>query len=291
MKNIRPMKYINVALKKFFQRYIDQLRRLNQMIDYSEILDDGSLFLRLGNGIEFYGRYGPFNFEYENGYLYRNRKREKLIGGCDYGSFYHILKEIFVMNDYEIYYQLRRGDIVIDAGANIGLFTVKAGKEVGPEGKIIAIEPEETHLSFLRRNIEANHLKNVEIVSKGIWSEQRRSNLYLYDNTGYHSLYSDEDFPKGCTLTGVIDIELDTIDNISRELRLNRVDFLKMDIEGSELEALVGAKETLAANDVKLAVASYHRVHGEPTYKALIPQLKDLGFKVMRGGGTLYARK
>jgi len=126
------------------------------------------------------------------------------------------LKEIFVANDYEIYYGLERGDTVIDAGANIGLFTVKAGKAVGPEGKVIVIEPEETHLKFLRRNIEANHLKNVEIVPKGVWSEQMKRSLYLYDKTGFHSLYSDMEFPKGCTQTGTVDIELDTIDNISR---------------------------------------------------------------------------
>lgn len=285
------MKHVAVVVKKFMQRYIDMLRRLNKMIEYSEILDDKSIFIRLKSGLEFYGKYGPFAFEFENGYLYRNRVREKLIGGRDYGSFYQILKEIFVANDYEIYYGLERGDTVIDAGANIGLFTVKAAKEVGPEGRVIAIEPEKTHLEFLKRNIEANHLKNVEIVSKGVWSEGMKSSLYLYDNTGFHSVYSDEDFPKGSIHTGITDIELDTIDNVSRELGLKRVDFIKMDIEGAELEALIGAKETLASHDVKLSVAAYHRVHGEPTYKSIIPQLQELGYKVKKVENTVFARK
>ena len=290
MKKQGSLKHMRVAFLKRMQRYIDQLRRLNRLIHHSEIMDDGSIFVRLVNGLEFYGRYGPFSFEFENGYLYRNRVRDKLIGGSDYGSFYHILKEIFIGKDYDIYYPLQRGDTVIDAGANIGLFTIKAGKEVGPEGRVIAIEPDETHLNFLRRNIEANRLTNIEIVPKGVWSEKIERNLYLYDNTGHHSLYSNEEFPKGCKQTGTVKLELDTIDNISGELGCKKVDFIKMDIEGAELEALAGAKEALSSNDVKLAVAAYHRVHGEPTYKTLIPKLQQIGYEVHRIEGTIHAR-
>jgi len=64
-----------------------------------------------------------------------------------------------------------------------------------------------------------------------------------------------------------------------------------MDIEGAELEALGGVEETLAAHDVKLSVAAYHRVHGEPTYKALIPQLEEFGYKVKKVENTIFAIK
>jgi hypothetical protein len=62
-----------------------------------------------------------------------------------FGSFFFMLNEIYNFEIYERFHKLKEGDVVVDAGANIGLFTVKAGRIVGDKGKVIAIEPDPEH--------------------------------------------------------------------------------------------------------------------------------------------------
>lgn len=83
-------------------------------------------------------------------------------------------------------------------------------------------------------------------------------------------------------------IKVDTMDNILKDLKIDKVDFITMDIEGAEIEALEGAKETLRNNDVKLAIASYHKIDGQPTYKTIIPMMEKIGFKSYFENGISY---
>ena len=64
-----------------------------------------------------------------------------------------------------------------------------------------------------------------------------------------------------------------------------------MDIEGAEIEALKGMEETLRNNDVKLAIASYHKVNGQPTYKTIVPMMRNMGFNSYFKDGTSYFQK
>jgi len=79
---------------------------------------------------------------------------------------------------------------------------------------------------------------------------------------------------------------------LRKELEIDKVDFIKMDIEGAEIEALKGMEETLLKNnDVKLAIEAFHVVDGKPTSETIIPQLKNLEFEVCEEGGFVYAKK
>ena len=89
----------------------------------------------------------------------------------------------------------------------------------------------------------------------------------------------------------MIEIKVDTLDNILEGLKIDRVNFIKMDIEGAEIEALKGMKETLGNNDVKLAIASYHKVNGQPTYKTIIPMMREMGFNSRFKDGISYFEK
>lgn len=196
--------------------------------------------------------------------------------------------ERYIVSIYERYYKLRKGDIVVDAGANHGTFSVKAAKIVGNGGKVIAIEPEVNNLSILQRNIRENELGNVVIVPKGLWSRKDKLKLNLY-TTIYHAFYRHRYYEMEDT-NRFEEVEVDTLDNILKELGVKRVDFIKMDIEGAEIEALKGMNETLENNDVKLANED-HFVNGKRTYKIIAPQLKERGFEVRKRNGIVYARK
>jgi hypothetical protein len=75
-------------------------------------------------------------------------------------------------------------------------------------------------------------------------------------------------------------VKVDTLDNISQELGVKRINFVKMNIEGAEIEALKGMDGTLRDNDVNLAIEATHIVKGEGTYKIVRSQLRDKGFVV-----------
>jgi len=202
-----------------------------------------------------------------------------------FGSFFMTLNEIYNFEIYERFYKLKEGDVVVDAGANIGLFTIKAGRIVGDKGKVIAIEPDPNILGFLKRNIELNSLKNVIVVPKGVYSHKGKLRFNVAAEIGEGSLYERQLFGM-YRPTGFVEVEVDTLDNIL-ELEISKVDFVKMHIEGAEIEALKGMDGVLKGRP-KLAIAAYHIVNGKETFKTIIPWLEKKGFVTWKIGGIVY---
>ncbi len=151
---------------------------------------------------------------------------------------------------------VQRGDIVLDCGAHIGGFT-RVALNAGAK-KVIAIEPEKANIAAFRRNFEPELLSGqVEIVEKGVWETAGKLALHLSGAGDSHSIVVAQVRKEDEA------IEVTTLDAIAKALRLPRVDFIKMDIEGSERNALKGARETLQKWHPRLAISSYH-LKGDP---------------------------
>jgi FkbM family methyltransferase len=151
---------------------------------------------------------------------------------------------------------ITNGDVVIDCGAHIGGFTrvaLLAGASL-----VVAVEPEKSNVVAFRRNF-AEALKNrkVVLVEKGVWDSDCRMPLHLSSVGDSHSVALRQNTGKNQF------IDLTTIDNLIGSLNLRRVDFIKIDIEGAEKNALLGAKQTLRRTRPRLAVSSYHK-KGDP---------------------------
>ena len=186
---------------------------------------------------------------------------------------------------YDEGHEFKEGEVVVDAGARIGAFTAKASRAVGSAGRVIAVEPEPRSYALLRKNIEVNRLNNVVPIRKMLWSAAQPVELYLSGNAASHSAYFDGFYgPTGETTV----CEAATLDSILEELGIGRVDFVKMDIEGAEIEALKGMSRILQSG-VELAIAAYHPVNGTPTNSVLIPELERLGFEVIYSQGIVRA--
>jgi FkbM family methyltransferase len=130
------------------------------------------------------------------------------------------------------------------------------------------------------------------IVQKGVWSTKGEHKFYLSDLPCGHcanSFYRDSFYGTEDTSRFEI-VQVDTLDNILHELGIKKVDFIKMDVEGAEVEALKGMNQVLENNDVKLA-GEYHVINGKSTYKIIASQLKEKGFEVYKEGAILYASK
>jgi len=157
--------------------------------------------------------------------------------------------EITVQRDYESKeVGIRRGDIVIDCGAHVGVFCRYALRRGA--GWVVAIEPDPTN--FVEEIAEGR----VTVVKAGVWS--KRTHLTLFeaaeDNSGAHSFVRRES-PNAPTVEGVLVVPLD---EVVEELKLDRVDFVKMDIEGAERYALYGATQTMERFKPRMAICTYH---------------------------------
>lgn len=159
---------------------------------------------------------------------------------------------------------VREGDVVLDCGANIGTFTRTALSRGA--SKVIAIEPAPDNLECLRRNFKDEIAsKRVVVYAKGVWDKDDWLDLHLHD----HNSAADSFLIRGKDGERSIQVPLTTIDKLVRELGLAKVDFIKMDIEGSEPNALKGAQETLAKFHPRLAMSVYH----EPDHPTVVPEL------------------
>ena len=136
---------------------------------------------------------------------------------------------------------LRPGMVVIDGGANLGIYTLLASALVGEEGVVLAFEPGETSYRSLQENIALNGARNVRAFKRALAEAGGTSRLYHTRGglVGY-SLTTDEG-----PATVYEDVQTTTIDEALAEARIDRVDLLKLDVEGSEELALRGAARLL----------------------------------------------
>lgn len=150
-------------------------------------------------------------------------------------------------------HKIRSGDIVLDCGANVGVFTRKA-LDMGA-AKVVAIEPGPENVECLRRNFKAEiEAGRVIVYPKGVWHKDDELELNVDPNNSA----ADSFLIKREGSHAVARVPLTTIDKLSAELGLARVDFIKMDIEGAEPNAIEGAVETIRKFKPRLSLSAYH---------------------------------
>lgn len=159
---------------------------------------------------------------------------------------------------------VQKGDVVLDCGANIGVFTreaLNAGAKL-----VVAIEPAPENIECLRRNFQAEIAGGQVIVyPKGVWDKDDVLTLNIdpHNSAADSFLIEREGGHKG------LQAPLVPIDKLVAELNLPRVDYIKMDIEGAEQRAIAGGNGTIAKFHPRLSLSAYHH----PTDPERIPQL------------------
>jgi len=138
---------------------------------------------------------------------------------------------------------LKKGMAVVDIGAHHGFYTILCSKKVGSTGRVVAFEPspgEQRKLSF---NLKLNHCKNVKIEPYALGGQSGKATLFVIKgrDTAFNSLRP----PAVSIPTQEVDVSTIRLDDYLRSLCLDKVDFIKIDAEGAELEILQGARNLL----------------------------------------------
>lgn len=138
---------------------------------------------------------------------------------------------------------LVEGDVAFDLGAHVGYFALHAAQIVGERGRVHAFEPAPDNVERLRANTAVNGFENVEIVAAAVSATSGRAIFRLVDapgETGWGSVMLDPD-------ENTRDREVPTwsIDDYARERGIDHVRFMKLDVQGSELASLTGARKIL----------------------------------------------
>ncbi|MBE2286412.1 MAG: FkbM family methyltransferase [Prosthecobacter sp.] len=143
---------------------------------------------------------------------------------------------------------LGKGDVFVDVGANIGLFTVIAGKCVGPTGKVLAVEPSLPTCNILKCQIELNSLQNVEICQVGISKEE--GELELYQGTDVNDTFNSFGTPIWEGEFKPTKVPVKTYDGLVQDhLQGSPVRLVKIDTEGWECHVLAGGGTSFAHSD------------------------------------------
>lgn len=147
------------------------------------------------------------------------------------------------------------GGSFVDVGANEGYFSVIASKLVGASGRVLAVEPQRRLRTILEKNFELNAVANVEIAEVAISDRRGSATLHLSPdtNTGSTAL---EQTTRYATQTA--SIETCTLEEFLATHELERVDLMKMDIEGFEYEAILGSPEVFRKHRVRALALELH---------------------------------
>jgi len=167
---------------------------------------------------------------------------------------------------------VKEGMNVIDIGANIGITTVAIAKRIGG-GKLYSFEPVPEYFNTLKKNLSSNRLENVKVYKLAMTDQVGRADFYQKGlSTGIIFEEGAKKFEASAT----------TVDRFLNEEKIERIDLINMDCEGSELLVLRGAKETLRKSEVKIFCEIHHDLLKQlgQSVGDLIKYLQGLEFEV-----------
>ena len=200
-----------------------------------------------------------------------------------------LIEEILITKAYEDgEIKVEPNDIVLDCGANIGIFSVYAAQKAK---MVYAFEPGKNEIASLYENKRLNNCNNIKIIAKAVLDNSKNARLVpLGIVSSYLVSKEKKENKEKIDKEDVLDVETISIDGFIKKENIEKVDFIKMDIEGSERKALLGAKETLRKFKPKLALSIYHKFSDFYKIPLLIKRLNpNYKIKIRNKKGTLMA--
>lgn len=190
----------------------------------------------------------------------------------DANSFVWTYDELFKRHLYRFKSDIE-SPIIIDCGANIGLSIVYF-KQLYPQARIIAFEPDEEVFDYLKFNVKSLNLEKVELINKGLWKEEAELSFFSEGADGNRIMENDQKIlEQKASYKKIIVKTVKLSDYIQED-----IDFLKIDIEGAETDVLLEAKDKL--HFVRNIFIEYHSFIDQPqTLNQILNLLSEKGFR------------
>ena len=176
--------------------------------------------------------------------------------------FTHLGKEIITVDSYEMdtveifNSEIESGQIVLDIGANEGVFSALSGKIVGKEGLVIAIEPQSRLRDIIEINMRINDLIRFKIYQAAFGGDEKQKmkiNLYPILNSGASSLLRQHKFSKFTE-----EVSFVSLATILSDSKLTKIDFIKVDVEGFEHLVVKELIPYIQRGQVRKLLLDYH---------------------------------
>jgi FkbM family methyltransferase len=177
---------------------------------------------------------------------------------------------------YNKHYSIQKGDIVFDIGGYHGLYSIAISKQIGPTGKIYLFEPNPDSYKILKENIYENNIRNIIPTNKGVYN---KSGEFRFFKKRAGSRIVAKNF-KTNTKNSIISIQTTTLHEFIKANNINKINFIKMDAEGSEIEITQDIKNITQKPSMAIATYHYRKDLGADTQTIVEQNLKDLGYKI-----------
>jgi FkbM family methyltransferase len=214
----------------------------------------------------------------KDGFSYKRVNNETIFKLREGTTDRFIIWEVWKLKEYDKKtFEIHSNDVIVDIGAQIGAFSVFASQKA-PLGHVYSYEPIPENFQLLKENISINKLKNVTCCQRAVLSTTGDEMMYVEKfNSGGHSKYQRRN-------NSAIKIKSVTLKDIFETNKINRINLLKIDVEGSEYEIILETQKKYLDKIDKI-IMEYHDYyqHGH-TYHKLVEKLELSGFKVSTGG-------
>jgi len=189
-----------------------------------------------------------------------------------HGRCISIQKPALMSIEYFHQYMPKKGDVIFDIGGEYGVETGIFSSLVGANGSVNVLECLPNHIAYLENKFA--EVENVSLIKKAAWNKKQKLIFYIGETAGSSTAVKEAKGQRGQDLVKEkserIEVEADTLDTIWKEdLNSVPIDFLKMDIEGAEYEALEEAAELLKCTK-HVAIAAYHIRDGVIFYHKML---------------------
>lgn len=214
------------------------------------------------------------------------------------GRVWHVTDHVgthltFPFYPYKVFYEtegylrqgrwdLQDGMTVIDAGACFGEFALYAALRVGKSGRVLMLEPDTDNIRRAHEYFDFNGGKpaNLEIVPAGIWKFEGNLRFAAGLDAASTLLDAGQTIPSGAH---IVEVPVESLTSLAKKYDLQRIDLVKMDIEGAEVEVAESAADAIEQFKPRFSIASYHPRDGKLTSELVEPLFHSHGYATKTG--------
>jgi len=175
---------------------------------------------------------------------------------------------------------LKKGMTCLDIGGNIGYYVLLERQLVGDKGRIIAFEPLPRNYQYLQKNIQLQSVKNISAYNFACGDKEGKATFFINKKSNGCKVIAEGVAPPDPSLGTLTEVPIKILDPFIEELKLERVDFVRMDSEGYELHILKGLKKTLEKFKPIISIELHKRQLGVDGTKEFFKLMKDLDYEV-----------